>query len=178
MSQTFTAATEDPRRLLEIWEDRCKISLEAHYQTAVRLDRRHRTLGMTLVVINAVVSTAVFSSMSSDGTPMGWKIAAAAISVIASVLASIQTFDKAGERAERHRQVAAGFSILKRKIELFRIPANPPNDVQAFLKTFDDEYCSLIREAPTANETIYQKVRTRIKAERADTKNRPDTPTQ
>ena len=35
-----------------------------------------------------------------------------------------------------------------------------------FLTSFDKKYCALIKEAPTADESLYQAARKKIKAER------------
>src|SRR5437016_8205750 len=113
--------TTDPDQLLIIWSDRCRISLDANYQTAVRLDFLHRWSGVTVVIINAVVGTAVFASLSKQADSPGaslMRAGAGLVSVLAAVLTAVQTSQKFGERAERHRQAGTRFSELKRQTEL------------------------------------------------------------
>ena len=107
------------QRLFE-WECRCAASEEVHFDVAEQLSRRNLFLGIPAVVLSAIVGTSLFVSVSGDGVADGIRIAAGTVSLIAGVLASIQTFLRFGARAEQHRVAAERWAAVKREIEKVR----------------------------------------------------------
>jgi len=127
---------------LRDWERRAAAAAEVHFQVAEGLSRSNIYLGIPVVVLSAIVGTGVFATLSED-VNTGIKIAAGTISVIAAVLASIQTFLRFGERAEQHRVAAERFSAIRREIEkvcaLAPEYAGDPKQVLDEVKTQMDE---------------------------------------
>jgi SMODS and SLOG-associating 2TM effector domain family 4 len=101
---------------LHDWERRAAAAAEVHFQIAEGLSRSNIYLGIPVVVLSAIVGTGVFATLTQE-VNTGVKIAAGTISVIAAVLASIQTFLRFGERAEQHRVAAERWSAIRREIE-------------------------------------------------------------
>jgi hypothetical protein len=101
---------------LRDWERRCAAAAEVHFQTGEGLSRRNLYLGIPVVVLSAVVGTSAFATLSAD-VNVGLRIAAGTLSVIAAVLASVQTFLRFGTRAEQHRVAAERWSSVRREIE-------------------------------------------------------------
>ena len=102
-------------KLLEDWDRRAAASSEAHYALAGRLAGRNIQLGVPVVVLTTIIGTSVFASLQKDvGT--SWRIAIGVVSVLAAVLASVQTFLRFAERAEQHRASAENWAAIRREI--------------------------------------------------------------
>jgi hypothetical protein len=94
--------------LLRDWSARAASSSAGHYSTAHGLSRRNILLGVPVVVLTTFIGTSVFATLQDD-IDTSLKIFVGVISVTAAVLASLQTFLRFGERAEKHRgQAKAG----------------------------------------------------------------------
>jgi hypothetical protein len=91
-------------------------------------------LGIPVVVLSAIVGTSLFASVSGGGVAVGVRIAAGTVSLIAGVLASIQTFLRFGARAEQHRIAAERWAAVRREIEKARaLPADQVGDTKQLL---------------------------------------------
>jgi hypothetical protein len=143
--------------LFERWWGRARTSQMAHYKSAVRYEGQHWHIGIWLVALNAVVSSAVFSTLSETADQAWVKIVIGFVSMSAAVLAGVQTFLSAGEKAESHRSAAASFSRLQREIERYAATGDRTESaVKLFLDDFDKRYGQLIQEAPTAYEQFHR----------------------
>jgi hypothetical protein len=104
---------------LRDWERRAAAAADVHFQVAEDLSRWNVSLGIPVVVLSAIVGTGVFATLT-ENVDAGIRIAAGSVSVIAAVLASVQTFLRFGERSERHRVAAERWSAIRREIEKAR----------------------------------------------------------
>ena len=77
----------------------------AHYEMAAILRRRHWRLGVPVIITTTIVSTAIFTTLTKD-TAIGWRVATGLISVVAAVLAALQTFFGFADQAQRHVEAA------------------------------------------------------------------------
>src|SRR5437879_13726893 len=91
---------------LSDWERRAAAAAEVHFQTAEYLARWKIFLGIPVVAVSAIVGTATFATLAHD-VNVGIRIAAGTLSVIAPVLARVQTSLRLGARAAQHRVAAA-----------------------------------------------------------------------
>lgn len=144
-------------QLIVLWETRAFVAQKSHYESAVKLDRRNYLTGILGVVFSAVVGSAVFATLTTQGNVVWLKIGAGVISLFAAVLAGIQTFRHDGERAAKHRSVAAKFSILQRDLELLATRQVTNDELQFLLSEFNEKYKQLISEAPVADGRIFEK---------------------
>jgi hypothetical protein len=120
---------------LRDWGRRAAAAAEVHFETAERLSRLNVFLGIPVVVLSAVVGTGTFATLS-DNVDMSVRIVAGSISVIAAVLASVQTFLRFGARAEQHRVAAERWSAIRREIE--KVLALSPEQVGDPKQMLDD----------------------------------------
>jgi hypothetical protein len=110
-----TPWTVNVLKLLEDWDKRATASSEAHYALAGRLAGRNIQLGVPVVVLTTIIGTSVFATLQKEvGT--GWRLAIGVVSVLAAVLASVQTFLRFAERAEQHRAAAENWAAIRREI--------------------------------------------------------------
>jgi hypothetical protein len=102
--------------LLRDWSARSASSSAGHYATALRLSRGNLMLGIPVVVLTTFIGTSVFATLQ-DEIDTRLKITVGVISVTAAVLASLQTFLRFGERAEKHRVAGESWASLRREID-------------------------------------------------------------
>ena len=79
----------DSNQLLVEWRDRARVAQIGHYKTAVKLENRHRRIGLFVVVLNAVVGTAVFATLSEQANTVAVKVVVGLFSILAAVLAGV-----------------------------------------------------------------------------------------
>jgi hypothetical protein len=96
----------------------------AHFSAADHLRLFNYAVGTILIAVSAVVSGSVLQA--TNGNPsQRLTLVAGILAIIVTVLTSIQTTFKPGERAEHHRAAADGFGRLERRLEIFVGRAHP-----------------------------------------------------
>ncbi len=114
--KTDDGTRKDFENLLADWRTRAQRSKIAHYKAAVRFGRRHVLLGVPVVVLIAIVGTAVFATLKER--PETWiQITIGLVSILAAALAGMQTFFNYSNRAIIHRTAAAKYGSVQREIE-------------------------------------------------------------
>jgi hypothetical protein len=103
--------------LLEDWHFRVTRAQFGHQLSADKTHIWHLLLGVPVVIFTTVVGTGAFAAINQE-TDNFWKVAAGTISIIAAILASMQTFFGFGERSDRHRIAATRYASTRRSIEL------------------------------------------------------------
>lgn len=126
----------DTRTLLATWLRRSREAQAAHYEMANRLGKRGQWFGVPVILITAIVGTSAFASVTATAVSVEAKVAAGLLSVLATVLASLQTFFKFPERAEKHRRSGAQFGAIRRELEATLAEGG----------TFDPHYVAALRE--------------------------------
>ena len=122
--------------LLKDWQTRAWAAQTAHYRVASRLRRYNLLLGIPVVVFTTAVGTSLFATLNQKTLP-GWlRVTVGSISVLAAILAAIQTFLSFAKRADQHAVAADWYASIKRKIEQ---QANTPRKGRSDPKKFLDE---------------------------------------
>ncbi|HEX2045089.1 MAG TPA: SLATT domain-containing protein [Gaiellaceae bacterium] len=101
--------------LLRDWNRRADASSETHYAMANRLSSSNILLGVPVVVLTTFVGTSVFATLQ-ENVDTRLRIFVGVVSVLAAVFASLQTFLRFGERAEKHRVAAEKWAAIRREI--------------------------------------------------------------
>lgn len=122
-----TQWTPDVIQLLKDWRARAGTSSEAHYALATSLVRSNIRFGVPVVALTTLVGTTVFATLQKPDVNLGLRIAVGMISVLAAVLASLQTFLRFGERAEKHRVAAERWASTRREIDALLALTTRPN---------------------------------------------------
>jgi hypothetical protein len=115
-SNTKVPWTEQVLSLLRDWQRRAAISQEAHYARATRLADYNIWFGVPVVALATFVGTSVFATLQED-VRIELRILVGSVSVLAAVLASLQTFLRFQERAEKHRASAELWAAIRREID-------------------------------------------------------------
>jgi hypothetical protein len=88
------------------------------YQTKAQRSRRaNLALGIPVVALTTIVGTSVFAALSRDPTEEV-KFLAGAVTILAAVLAAIQTFLAYAQVTENNRVAASRYAMIRRHIEL------------------------------------------------------------
>lgn len=91
-------------------------SWKKHDAAARRLELQYRKVGISSIVLSAIVGASVFASLEAAFEPWS-RIIAGIISISASVLSSLLTFHKYEERTEQHRAAGADYKAGLRALE-------------------------------------------------------------
>ncbi|GAB6907678.1 hypothetical protein DESC_10033 [Desulfosarcina cetonica] len=115
-------------KLLIKWQFRFHKSEKAHYRSATACRVFNYALGIPLVIITVIVASDIFGLLEALAeTQYPWKAegnmgleakVVSLLSVLAPVLAALQTFLRFPERAEQHHNAAVKFGLLKKEIEM------------------------------------------------------------
>jgi hypothetical protein len=103
--------------VLENWRLRAWASQIAHYRIAARLRVRHRVLGLPVVILTTAVGTSIFATLNEVDVHMWLRVLAGSVSLLAAVLAGIQTFFRFDQRADQHVLAADWYASIRRNIE-------------------------------------------------------------
>jgi hypothetical protein len=101
---------------LSKWERRARESQFSHNESAKAFENAGYWLGIPVVVLSSTVGTTVFATLQKQ-VSFGVQLGVGAISVLAAILAGLQTFLRFPERAEKHKTVAADYGTVRRQIE-------------------------------------------------------------
>ncbi len=152
MKRTFEGNAENCFRYSAVMSN-------AHYDMAEIHKKRHRKFGVIVVVITAIVGTAVFASLGKS--PNIWiQLFTGLLSVGAAVLSALQTFLGFSELQTQHKRAADGYSISRRDIEFLMMKYPTANGVagesgtsefEALKKNLDE----LDRASPTIPDDVY-----------------------
>ncbi|MBW3668966.1 MAG: SLATT domain-containing protein [Actinobacteria bacterium] len=128
--------TKETEALLREWATRTAIAKTAHFQLVELFRRRYTELGVPVVVLSSIVGTGLFATLSEDAVSRPLRALAGVISVLAAVVAGLQTFLRYGERAEKHMVAADWYAAVNRRIN--QLLALPPDQRPEAAKCLDD----------------------------------------
>lgn len=160
---TKTSSKESGMLLVKDWFRRAREAQQLHYACANYFNNLHYWLGIPTVVLAAFVGTAVFVSLEQDAGGTS-KIVVGMISILAAVLASLQTFLGFSERAEKHRLTAASYASVRRSLELLQtFWSDDGVELTTKLHQVKIEMDSLAKSALDVPKKLNQRVRKALK---------------
>jgi len=110
--RVFTPPGTD--QLLTGWLIHCHKARDRHDEAARKYAKGQFAMGIPSLILSTVVGTSVFSAMSSKEAPMLW---VGLLSILAAVLAALQTFMDFGGRSDKHRNAAVKYKSAIRLLE-------------------------------------------------------------
>jgi hypothetical protein len=153
--------TDETEELLRDWRNRVYASQSAYYMEAERLRRWHYLLGIPVVVVSTIVGTAMFASKTGDPVVPSWIVGA--LSALAAILASLQTFLRFAESAARHGAAADWYSAIRRDIEeLQALSRHLRGDARVRLDAIRKEMNKAGQTAPELREKLWASVAQRF----------------
>lgn len=135
----------------------------AHYFMAEHYKKRHRYFGISVVILSSIVGTSVFSTLAkTQDYPI--IIVTGFLSVLAVVMAALQTFLGYADLQVQHKNSAVGYSMARRKLELLimEYPNTTGQSDEPGTKILEDivkQLDDLDRASPTIPDKYYEKVK-------------------
>ncbi len=105
------------RELLEEWHLRATAAQFGHQTRSATTRTLYLLLGVPVVALTTLVGTSVFATFNETPSQRA-KLIVGSVSILAAVLAAIQTFLSYGQLTERHRTAAARYASCRRSIEV------------------------------------------------------------
>lgn len=158
-----TSGLSDVLAQADQYEQTYTIVGRAHYLAAEQFGRRHRWLSLPVIILTTVVGTSIFGSLNQNPST-SVKVGAGLLSLVAAVLAALQTHLGYGQRAERHRASGARYRAITRDLILFRLEQQGRGPeareaALAHLKTLHGVLETTALEAPDLDEAFFQQAR-------------------
>ena len=147
---------DDPKavELLEDWHSRVYAAQAAHYASADRFRLLNYIVGVPSIIFSSIVGTAIFAGLEKHSTPSRL---VASISILAAVLAGLQTFLRFSERASQHATAADWFSAVRRDIEeILHLPVNCRGKVKDCLDKVRKEMNRAAQDAPELSSSFWR----------------------
>ena len=105
------------REMLTDWHFRATAAQFGYQTKAQRSRKSNLLLGIPVVALTTIVGTSVFVALTKD--PATWvKFLAGTLTILAAVLAAIQTFLAYAQVTENNRVAASRYATIRRHIEL------------------------------------------------------------
>jgi hypothetical protein len=108
------AWTPEVERLLEDWRNRVYAAQAAHYASADRFRQLNYLVGVPAAIFSSIVGTALFTGLNKNSPQT---LVVASVSILAAVLAAVQTFLRFAEQASHHATAGDWYSAIRRDIE-------------------------------------------------------------
>lgn len=155
--RVFTPHATD--QLLTGWLIHCHKSRDRHDEAARRYAMAQYALGIPTLIVSTIVGTSVFAALSSSQVPSLW---VGVLSMLAAVLAALQTFMDFGGRSDKHRHAAVRYKASIRQFEESIVQqksgVEPTMDELAAMRTTLDD---LEEAAPVVMPNIYRGIEKR-----------------
>ncbi|MFL6207532.1 MAG: SLATT domain-containing protein [Pyrinomonadaceae bacterium] len=154
----------EAKDLLDDWLFRIRKAQLAHIKTAVYFERVNLWLGVPVVILTTLVGTSVFATLQKE-TATSIKIAVGIASVLAAIMAGLQTFLRYSERAERHRVSGGKYGTLRREVEQrLAFPLSNSDELNNYIDLLRQRWDKLSEDCPTAPDRIWDRAGSQIRA--------------
>lgn len=155
----------DVELLAADWFRRARESQRAHYERGKWCQNMNRALGMPTIALSVVVGTKVFSDIDQHADSRT-KLILGLLSVLAAVLASLQTFMSFAELAARHKVTGAKYGSIRRDLELLKIfPPPSEQEIKQELIRIKREMDGLAEGSPPIPSRLKARVDKELKSE-------------
>jgi len=142
-------------QLLGNWHKRCYAAQSAHYASADLFRRLNYIVGVPAVVFSSVVGTAIFAGLEKE-SPRALLIAS--VSIMAAILAALQTFLRFSERAAQHATAGNWYSAIRRDIEqILHLPADHRGTAKDCLDEVRKEMNRASQDAPELSVRLWKR---------------------
>jgi len=140
---------------LEKWHIRIRAIHKGHYKDAARLSAKQHRLGIIVVVFTAIVGTSVFASLAADNPSTWMKVLTGIVSMLAVVLAALQTYLNYPAKQVTHVLAATKLSSLKKRIEEQLTVGGSEDELKVFLREIRTEWDAITHGAPLMSEDTF-----------------------
>jgi hypothetical protein len=140
----------------------------AHFISWEEHSRWNRLFGIPVVILTALVGTAIFSTLQQE-PGLHWRILAGGISILAAVLSALQTYLNYSEQAAKHKEAGGGYAEIRRRFDLLAIEmsqkgSNYDEEAIKELKRIVGALDELSKKSPSVSDKIYDTARQQAEA--------------
>ena len=156
---------QDLRDKAEKYQRYTIIKCNAHYRASEIYSNKRLYLGVPATILSTVVATSIFASLSKGATSFLISFATGALSVVAAVLAALQTLLRYSELSTEHRRAAVSYESVRRRIDIFLLTYNQTDDREAALKQLEEitsKIDTIADAAPTVPDKMYDDVKMKL----------------
>jgi hypothetical protein len=147
--------SDEVANLLDDWHKRVYAAQSAHYASADMFRLLNYLVGVPAIVFASIVGTAVFAGLEKD-SPRALAVAGA--SIVAAVLAGLQTFLRFPERASQHATAADWYSAIRRDIEeTMHLPIELRGNAKECLDGVRKEMNRVAQDAPELSVRLWKR---------------------
>lgn len=166
---------EHKRQLLAAWHRSFRILHRGGFMAAKYYDRLNVRLGVPVVVMTSVAGSTIFATSGETGAkPLQY--AAGAMTLLATVLASLQTFLAYGERAAKHKGAAVRYGELRTETQvMLTCDLEQVPNLDKRIESIRKRWTVVDREAPPLPQKIYAEAEAIVSARMARSTLAPDS---
>lgn len=151
--------------LFDRWDTRLKSLKVEHYKSARHYEKKHKWIGVPVVIISAIVGSSLFALINEND--MIWlNITAGSISLVGVILSSLQTFLSYSKLSEKHLITSIKFSALYRELQIKQVTGIDKKSIDSFIESFRKRWDEIDESAPTLRRSIIKKQEEFIKQEK------------
>jgi hypothetical protein len=151
--------TDEAEALLREWGDRAAAAKKCHYELVESYRSRHTRLGIPVVILSSLVGTSLFATLGEPEVSQVLRLVAGLVSVVAAVLAGVQTFLRYSELAERHMIAADWYAACQRRVEqLLALPSEDRVDPAKALDEVRKELARIGQHSPEIGERRWREI--------------------
>ena len=141
------------------YQKKYRLISRAHHLTASHYARYNSYLGIPVVVLTTIISTAIFASLENNPDNL-YKIAVGMISLLAAVLSALQTFLGYSEKTAIYKNAGIQYSIIKRQFDTLHLKYSSSESTETEqaleeLTTLLDQVDKLAVEMPSVPDKFY-----------------------
>jgi hypothetical protein len=114
-------------------------------------------LGLVVTILSVFVGTSLFTGLASSKNLGTIVLVAGAVSAVTAVLTAAQTFLNYGELAEKARNAANSYGVLRRNLEETLATTTDSQKLAATMDDIGKQWDKLDSEAPIVPQRIYSK---------------------
>ncbi len=141
--------------LLENWHMRVYAAQSAQYASADLFRLLSDIVGVPAVVFASIVGTVMFADRATDRPKA---LAVGAVSIVAAVLAALQTFLRFSERAAQHATATDWYSAIPRDIEeTLHLPVESRGKAEDCLDRVRKEMNRVTQDAPELSVRMWKR---------------------
>ena len=125
-------------------------------------------MGVPVSIAATVVGTTIFGTLQSNPDIL-WKIVTGIVSMLAALLAGLQTLLNFSERSEKHKSAGATYSAMRRDFEIYRLRfANAPESTRGealdALEKLAANLTKIGQETPNVPDRHWDKANAEVRA--------------
>jgi hypothetical protein len=156
-----SSADVDP--VMGAWYRRARESQFAHYDASARYSALARRLGVPTVLLSAAAGTTLFATLQEHSAPPRLRLVVGLVSLLAAILAALQTFLGFAERADKHRAAASAYGAIRRAIEQYQaLPPTSRAGAESAMETVRKRLDETSQSAPDVPNRIWVRAQAAI----------------